>query len=154
MLKINQRIPPQTGYINNNYNYNNRTYNNNIINNNRTIINNNNSGNNNKIKCTCSKTGCTKKYCACFSKGILCDGCECKNCENCFPSINQLSLRPGLDSVIKGERMLENEDYNKKEEIQINKNQRVICNCTKSNCMKKYCECFKQGFNCNSLCRA
>ena len=165
MFKINQRIPPQTGYFNNNYNYNNRTYNNNIINNNsevqrqsqiltqRTIINNNNSGNNNKIKCTCSKTGCTKKYCACFSKGILCDGCECKNCENCVPRINELSLRPGLDSVIKGERMLENDDYNKKEEIQINKNQRVICNCTKSNCMKKYCECFKQGFNCNSLCR-
>ena len=33
------------------------------------------------------------------------------------------------------------------------RNQRTICNCTKSNCMKKYCECFKQGFSCNSLCR-
>ena len=33
------------------------------------------------------------------------------------------------------------------------KAQRVICNCTKSNCMKKYCECFKRGYACNSMCR-
>ena len=157
MLKINQRIPPQTGYINNNYN-NIRTYN--IFNNNseeqklnQKITQRNNININSKVKCTCSKTGCTKKYCACFSKGILCDGCECKNCENCVPKMNnQLSPISALDSIIKGEKMLENEDYNNKKE-NIPKTQRVICNCTKSNCMKKYCECFKQGFNCNSLCR-
>lgn len=28
-----------------------------------------------------------------------------------------------------------------------------ICNCTKSNCTKKYCECFKRGKNCSNLCR-
>ena len=65
---------------------------------------------------------------------------------------NQLSPISALDSIIKGEKMLENEEYNNKKE-NIPKTQRVICNCTKSNCMKKYCECFKQGFNCNSLCR-
>ena len=143
MLKINQRIPPQTGYINNNYN-NIRTYN--TFNNNseeqkinQKIIQRNNLNNiniNSKIKCTCSKTGCTKKYCACFSKGILCDGCECKNCENCVPRMNnQLSPISALDSIIKGEKMLENEEYNNKKE-NIPKTQRVICNCTKSNCMK------------------
>jgi hypothetical protein len=97
------------------------------------------------VKCTCTKTGCNKKYCYCFSKGILCDGCECKNCENCIPGSKPVSSISNLQNE-------ENEEYNK-EEIQINKPQRVICNCTKSNCMKKYCECFKQGFKCNSLCR-
>ena len=29
----------------------------------------------------------------------------------------------------------------------------VICNCTKSNCTKKYCECFKMGRRCDALCR-
>ena len=28
-----------------------------------------------------------------------------------------------------------------------------FCNCTKSNCQKQYCECFKIGRECNILCR-
>ena len=89
---------------------------------------------NNKIKCTCSKTSCLKKYCACFANGIPCDGCECKNCENLGNEIEK-KIYPIMQSN------------------HINKSQRVICNCTKSNCMKKYCECFKQNLSCNSLCR-
>jgi hypothetical protein len=27
------------------------------------------------------------------------------------------------------------------------------CNCTKSNCKKKYCECFKSGKYCDDKCR-
>ena len=27
------------------------------------------------------------------------------------------------------------------------------CNCTKSNCLKKYCECYKAGIKCSDLCR-
>ena len=191
IMKLNQRINLQNGYINNNNNINNNMiYNNNlnnniynqnrpnIINNNieysnltqkmsqnqniNNITNNNNSinynnsinintnpiNNNNTLpKCTCSKTGCRKKYCACFSKGRLCDGCECKNCQNCIPSaLSQSPIQNLQNDNIEDE-------YNNENEIQSPKNQRVICNCTKSNCMKKYCECFKQGFRCNSLCR-
>ena len=29
----------------------------------------------------------------------------------------------------------------------------LCCNCTKSNCLKKYCECFKAGIHCSQLCR-
>ena len=34
-----------------------------------------------------------------------------------------------------------------------NKGQAIVCNCTKSKCMKKYCECYKMGFDCGNLCR-
>ena len=95
----------------------------------------------NKVKCTCSKTGCLKKYCACFSMGRPCEGCDCKNCEN-QPNKTNTNVS-GKDK----------ENINYINIIPNTKNQRVICNCTKSNCMKKYCECYKQGFSCNSLCR-
>ncbi len=95
-----------------------------------------------KIKCTCSKTGCLKKYCYCFSKGKPCEGCDCKNCEN-LPKKENMNLL---------ENDIENINYSNLQNPN-SKSQRVICNCTKSNCMKKYCECYKQGFICNSLCR-
>ena len=93
-------------------------------------------------KCTCSKSGCRKKYCVCYSNERPCQECGCQNCEN----------RPK-----KSEQNLEKSN-NKNSNISIHnynndKNQRLSCNCTKSNCMKKYCECYKQGIKCNSFCR-
>ena len=92
-----------------------------------------------KPKCTCSKTGCLKKYCNCFANGVPCEGCDCKNCENIAKKDNNINRS-------------ENDVFPVMHN-HLNKTQRIICNCTKSNCMKKYCECFKQGFHCNSLCR-
>ena len=103
-----------------------------------------------KNKCTCSKTGCKKKYCACFSMGKYCDGCDCKDCEN-KPQKEDINNNIIKNNVIKQNDL---EKINNSKTIISNpKTQKVICNCTKSNCMKKYCECYKQGLNCNSLCR-
>lgn len=144
--------------INNNIDYSNQNQRPNINNSNNNIINTNNSLNlqtnmivNNNIntnKCTCSKTGCRKKYCACFSRGKLCDGCECKNCQNCIQYQNNQS--PIIQKQ-NNENDSDNKEFGNNEDIISPNNKRVICNCTKSNCMKKYCECFKQGFICNSL---
>ena len=164
IMKLNNQIPinqMNNGYCNRIYNTNQINQNNYNINNNNnnidysnqksivhtTNLNNLNSSNMNIVpnntnsigKCTCSKTGCRKKYCACFSRGKYCDGCECKNCQN-FPRPN--NIQPSVQNIVRNEENIENP-----------KAQRVICNCTKSNCMKKYCECYKQGFKCNSLCR-
>lgn len=135
----------------NNININNEDNNNNDYMENKEVLNKNSDNGqyenmnrkqmSNKIKCTCSKTGCLKKYCACYSKGIRCEGCDCKNCEN----------QPNKANVNISEKGIEDMKY--ANIITNPKNQRVICNCTKSNCMKKYCECYKQGFRCNSLCR-
>ena len=95
-----------------------------------------------KPKCTCSKTGCLKKYCACFAKNKFCEDCDCKNCENKpKKGTNNNTLEQNIINY--GNNIISNEQ----------KTQRIICNCTKSNCMKKYCECYKQNMSCNSLCR-
>ena len=180
-MNYKQNIPLQQNYnrgIYNNINSFNNINNNlinqnsiNIINNNidytntkyksspRSYMSNNNNINLNKqtskkITCTCSKTGCKKKYCACFSKGIPCIDCECKDCEN-KPQIeeNNNNNKSNNNNILVKQESQEKDINYSKTDITNSKNQRVICNCTKSNCMKKYCECFKQGLNCNSLCR-
>ena len=98
----------------------------------------------NKIKCTCSKTGCQKKYCACFAKRKYCEDCDCKNCENQPKKGNNNLSELSEHNLI---------NYTNNQITSNIKTQRIICNCTKSNCMKKYCECYKQGLICNSLCR-
>ena len=125
-------------HINQNTNNNNNLANNTYINQQHLNMNVNIS----KIKCTCSKTGCQKKYCACLSLGKFCDGCNCKNCENQPNFKNKNNIESNIEKI----------NYSNSPIINP-KTQRVICNCTKSNCMKKYCECFKQGLICNSLCR-
>ena len=128
---------------NNLININNNINNVNITNNhhNQNITMNINSLSQN-IKCNCSKSGCRKKYCICYSKGKSCQECDCQNCENKPKGLEQYSEK------------LNNANSNNSIYNHINNsNQRLSCNCTKSNCLKKYCECYKQGISCNSYCR-
>ena len=152
--------------INNQNNFECNGNNNNII----TQLNNNNinryySNNNsykpdirnktqNKITCTCQKTKCQKKYCACFASGLFCQGCDCKDCCNKPENQNDNNNNNNNNNNINSNNININEEkisYNKINNEK--KNQRPICNCTKSNCVKKYCECFKQGIACDILCR-
>ena len=139
---------------NNNNKINVETQEKNNINNNNIIDTNNNIGyvlkNLKKVVCTCTRTQCQKKYCACFSLGKFCHGCDCKGCLN-KPTDNNNTITPEEEKI-----------YNnpKEKEINIqqnlchdNKAQAIVCNCTKSKCMKKYCECFKMNIDCGNLCR-
>jgi len=85
-------------------------------------------------KCSCSKTQCNRKYCECFNSGNYCVDCNCKNCNN-KPPINSYTNKHPSDEQSK------------------TKKEKVICTCTKSGCNKNYCECFKIGQKCSSLCR-
>lgn len=85
-------------------------------------------------KCSCSKTQCNRKYCECFNSGNYCIDCNCKNCNN-KPPVNTYTNKHPTESPSK------------------NKKNAIICTCTKSSCNKNYCECFKNGQKCTSLCR-
>ncbi len=101
------------------------------INNNKTkFFTNHNYG----YKCSCSKTQCNRKYCECFNSGNYCIDCNCKNCNN-KPPINTYTNKHPTESPSK------------------DKKNKIICTCTKSSCNKNYCECFKNGQKCTSLCR-
>ena len=127
-----------------------------IINNNQKIIEKEIS---NKITCTCSRIKCNKKYCACFAAGKFCQGCNCKDCCNTpennnydNKSINIINNNNVNNININNENNSK-EDYSQRRILPEKKMQIIECNCTKSKCLKKYCECFKNGFGCGSLCR-
>ena len=108
---------------------------------NTTMINNNNNigtkfftNHNYGYKCSCSKTQCNRKYCECYNSGNYCIDCNCKNCTNKPPENTYSNKRP-------------------KENVAKMKKSKEICTCTKSGCNKNYCECFKSGNKCTSLCR-
>ena len=79
--------------------------------------------------CCCTKTKCIKKYCECFSNNRYCKDCYCIDCMNKFIYQN---------------------NNNSKE---ISENEKIFCTCAKSNCNKKYCECYKSGKKCNDKCK-
>ncbi|CAI8604639.1 unnamed protein product [Vicia faba] len=85
--------------------------------------------------CKCKKSQCLKLYCVCFATGVYCTGpCSCQNCLN----------RPiNKDKILEARKKIvpKVEDPNKSG-----------CKCYKSNCLKKYCECFKAGDGCSPSC--
>ena len=110
------------------------------------LINNNNNENN-KIKiigCNCKNSGCLKRYCECFTRMKYCDlNCQCKNCFNTLEH--------------EKERVEAIQNYMMKSPISFKKLNldvsNLTCFCKKSNCLKKYCECFQMGIKCNSNCK-
>lgn len=97
-----------------------------------------------KFFCNCKKSECLKLYCDCFANGEKCIGCNCKNCSNQIG--NELFIKKIYDEVV--ERNPISIKLNLQKEARTNG-----CNCRKSSCLKKYCECYKAGLLCTSSCR-
>ncbi len=94
------------------------------------------------ITCHCRKSKCLKLYCECYAAGLVCgNDCKCDNCDNILENTErkkaiegQLKRNPKafLPKVVVQEVT---------EESAIGKHLRG-CKCSKSGCLKKYCECF------------
>ena len=101
--------------------------------------------------CRCKASKCLKLYCECFAKGQVCsDGCHCKNCHN-ISEMNDLR-----EMVIK--QTVEKNPYAFKVKYKPLQEQDTLlhsrgCNCSKTFCIKNYCECFNAGIGCSRLCK-
>lgn len=81
-----------------------------------------------KEYCRCTKSKCLMLYCSCFSKQVLCTkDCLCTQCKNNVENDGERKLVTT--------RKLGNG-----------------CRCKKNNCLKKYCDCLRDGFYCSDSC--
>ncbi|OMJ83303.1 hypothetical protein SteCoe_15828 [Stentor coeruleus] len=103
--------------------------------------------------CNCKYSKCLKLYCECFSSGEYCFDCNCNNCFNNSEHEETRSLR------IKA--ILDRDPFAFRPKIPKAPDHLVVepaahfkgCNCKKTKCTKKYCECFNAKIPCSSICK-
>ena len=104
------------------------------------------------ISCKCKSTNCLKLYCECFKNYGKCNHtCHCLDCKN---NSNFESERNEVLLQIQIKKSL-NQTIPKKEVIKKNTVEKTnfSCNCVKSKCLKKYCDCFGNNNYCGPNCR-
>lgn len=103
------------------------------------------------FSCACKKTKCLRLYCECFAKGETCTArCRCLACLNRedFSELRQLAAEEATERNSKAfEGKIESISERDVPSIHARG-----CNCRKTNCSKKYCECFQAGVNCSVRC--
>ena len=103
--------------------------------------------------CRCDRSGCLKRYCVCFAEGRMCvpGTCKCKGCENDDTTAERKEKRDKAvtEMAKKKSNAFQSRFGGEGEE----KAHLTGCNCKRSGCQRRYCECYQSGAKCTEKCK-
>lgn len=85
-----------------------------------------------------------KLYCDCFRENKKCEGCACFGCHN----TEEFDLERDNAKII----LIDRNPSAFKPKIE-SRSHAIGCNCKKTSCQKKYCECYQAGLQCGVNCK-
>lgn len=96
-----------------------------------------------QVACNCIRSRCLKLYCTCFQAGKMCQPGIC----TCIACANSVEDHPERKQAIKHTLQKRPDAFQTKD-----RPVGLGCACKNNKCIRKYCECFRNGLSCADKC--